>query len=135
VGLAHSCIPFHRDQALGIDVSYIWAPYPVNHNTLPSRDIPDDIVTGYERNADDFVGNLTAHIDATVTAFDSVENMIGELKHLSEEVISFILNLPLEFISWKCNYMNLGNILLNGMLPHTQSHIEQIRSAIASARK
>lgn len=95
----------------------------------------DDAVGGYERNADDFGGNITAHIDATVTAYGGVAGMMAEMKRLADEVVATLANLPPEFTARKSDYLNVGNTLLNGMLPHTQSHIEQIKAAIASARK
>lgn len=94
----------------------------------------DDVVGGYERNADDFGGNINAHIDATVTAYGGVAGMMDEMKRLAAEVAATLANLPPEFVARKSDYLNVGNTLLNGMLPHTQSHIEQIKKAIAAAR-
>jgi uncharacterized protein YndB with AHSA1/START domain len=94
-----------------------------------------DLVTGYQSIADDFGGNPITHIDATVTAFGGVPGLLAEMKRLSVEMVNLAASLPPDFLAWKCNYLNLGNALLNGMFPHTQSHIEQIRNAIASAKK
>ncbi len=95
----------------------------------------DDLLGGYERNADDFGGNISAHIDATVTAFNGASGMINEMKRLADEVVAYLENLPADFVQRKGDYLHVGSVMLNGMLPHTQSHIEQIRAAIAAAKK
>jgi len=94
----------------------------------------DDAVGGYERLADDFGGNITAHIDATVTAFGGVPGLMEEMKRLAAEVVAYLAALPPEFVANKNAYLNVGNVMLNGMLPHTQSHIDQINNSIAAAR-
>jgi uncharacterized protein YndB with AHSA1/START domain len=94
-----------------------------------------DLVTGYQSIADAFGSNPITHIDATVTAFSGIPGLLAEMKRLSAEVVALVASLPPDFLAWKCNYLNLGNGLLNGNLPHTQSHIEQMRNAIASAKK
>jgi uncharacterized protein YndB with AHSA1/START domain len=95
----------------------------------------DDVVGGYERNADHFGGNITAHINATVSAYGSVAGMLAEMKHLSREVIAYLAALPPEFVARKNSYINVATVMLNGMLPHTLSHIDQINAALAAARK
>lgn len=95
----------------------------------------DDVVSGYERNADNFGGNVNAHIDAIVAAYGSITGMMEEMKRLSIEVLTYLANLPPEFVACKNEYLNVGNVMINGMLPHTLAHIDQIKSAISSARK
>ncbi len=95
----------------------------------------DDVVGGYERNADDFGGNINTHINATVTAFGSVAGMMDEMKRLADEAVAYLAGLSPEFVARKGDYINVGNVMLNGMLPHTQSHIEQIKNAIAAGKK
>ncbi|MFH2104084.1 MAG: DinB family protein [Chloroflexota bacterium] len=95
----------------------------------------DDAVGGYERLADDWGGNIDAHLQATVTAYGSVEGMLAELKRLAAELVAFVAALPPEFIARKFSYLTHANISLNGMTAHTQSHIEQIQAATAAAHK
>jgi hypothetical protein len=95
----------------------------------------DDLLTGYERNSDDFGGNNPTHIQATLMSLGSIPELLNELKRLSTEVLAFISNIPPEFTAWKSNYINLGNTMLNGMFAHTLSHLEQIKQAIQAARK
>jgi uncharacterized protein YndB with AHSA1/START domain len=94
----------------------------------------DDVVGGYERNGDDFGGNMPTHLNATISAFGNVTGMMEEMKHLSVEVVTYLANLPPEFVARKNEYINVGNVMLNGMLPHTLSHIDQIKNAILAAR-
>ena len=93
----------------------------------------DDLVGGFERNIDEFGGNSTVHLDATVTAYGSIDAMLLELKQLADESVAYLAALPPGFVSWKSNYRNLGTGLLYVL--HTQSHVEQIRNAILAARK
>lgn len=44
-------------------------------------------------------------------------------------------DLPQEFLARKSSSLNIGNMMANGMLPHTRAHIEQFKNAIADARK
>jgi uncharacterized protein YndB with AHSA1/START domain len=95
----------------------------------------DDLLTGYERNADDFGGNNPIHIRAIIISLGTIPELLNELKLLSTEVIAFLANIPPEFVAWKCNYINLGNTMLNGMFAHTLSHLEQIKQAVQAARR
>jgi len=95
----------------------------------------DDVVGGYERNGDDFGGNINAHINATVAAFGSVAALMDEMRLLSKEVVAYLASLPPKFVARKGNYLEVGNTMLNGMLSHTLSHIDQIKNAIAAAKK
>ena len=92
-----------------------------------------DLVGGYERNADDFGGNSTTHLNATIAAYGSMEAMLQELNYLADEIVEFLAALPPEFVSWKSNYLDLGTGFL--YVTHAESHVEQIRNAINAARK
>lgn len=94
----------------------------------------DDAVGGYERLADDWGGNLPAHINATVTAYGSFKQMLDELKRLSDEMVGFLAALPKSFIERKASYF-LNAVQVLELESHTLSHIEQINAAIAAARK
>jgi uncharacterized protein YndB with AHSA1/START domain len=94
----------------------------------------DDTVGGFERIADDWGGNISAHIDATGYIIGDIRGMMEAYKLLTAEVVSFLSFLPADFVSRKCDYLNVANTMLNGMLPHTVSHIEQIKNALAHAK-
>jgi hypothetical protein len=94
----------------------------------------DDSVGGYERLADDWGGNLLAHINATIQAYGSVRGMLDELERLSVEMVAFLTALPNSFVERKASYfLNAAQML--ELESHTISHIDQINSAIALARK
>ncbi len=94
----------------------------------------DDAVGGYERLADDWGGNLPAHINATVTAYGSFKQMLDELKRLSDEMVGFLAALPKSFIDRKASYF-LNAVQVLELESHTLSHIEQVTAALAAARK
>jgi uncharacterized protein YndB with AHSA1/START domain len=94
----------------------------------------DDVVGGYPRNADDWGGNLPAHIHATVKAYGTARGMVDELKRLSVEVVAFIEALPPAFVERKASYFLAAAQILE-LESHTISHLDQINAAIDSARK
>jgi uncharacterized protein YndB with AHSA1/START domain len=94
----------------------------------------DDVVGGYERLSDDWGGNLPAHSNATVKAYKNVRGLLAELKRLSNETVAFAAALPPEFVARRCSYLQVAWQMLEGQ-GHTMSHIEQIKAAIAAARK
>jgi uncharacterized protein YndB with AHSA1/START domain len=94
----------------------------------------DDAVGGYPRVADDWGGNVPAHVNATVKAYGSVRGLLDELKRLSVETVAFLAALPASFVERKAAYfVNAAQILELGS--HTVSHIAQIEAAIAAAKK
>ncbi len=94
----------------------------------------DDTVGGYERLADDWGGNLPSHISATLKAFGTYRAMLDELKVLSVEMVSFLADLPDSFVERKASYfLNAAQLL--ELESHTLSHLEQIKAALAAARK
>lgn len=94
----------------------------------------DDAVGGYERLADDWGGNLPAHVNATVKAYGTVRSMLDELNRLSVEMVAFLSALPNPFVERKASYF-LNAVQLLELESHTISHIEQINASIAAARK
>jgi uncharacterized protein YndB with AHSA1/START domain len=93
----------------------------------------DDSVGGYERLADDWGGNLPAHINATVQAYGTFRGMLDELKRLSVEIVSFLSALPVSFIERKSSYfLNAAQVL--ELESHTISHINQIKAALGKAQ-
>ncbi len=108
------------------------------HLVLVEREVLtniDEVLGGFVRHSDEYGGNSTIHNDAIATSYGSVKSLLAEFKRLSEEVIAYVSNLPANFVAIKSDYLNLGNSLLNGSLPHTQRHVEQITNAILAARK
>jgi uncharacterized protein YndB with AHSA1/START domain len=93
----------------------------------------DDSVGGFERVADDWGGNIAAHINATVKAYGTFRRMLDELKCLSVEMVTFINSLPPAFVERKaCYFLNGAQIL--ELESHTISHLDQIKNALTSAK-
>jgi len=93
-----------------------------------------DWVNGFNRWADDGGGNIETHIQATVAAYPTIAALLSELKANITEVVTFASNLPDSFLACKSAYLNNANVLLN-IQSHILSHVEQIKSAVETARK
>jgi hypothetical protein len=94
----------------------------------------DDTVGGYPRVSDDWGGNLPAYINATVKAYGTIKIMLEELRRLSKEVVAFLEALPPAFVERKASYFLFAAQMVE-LESHTISHIDQIKAAIAAARK
>jgi uncharacterized protein YndB with AHSA1/START domain len=95
----------------------------------------DDVIGGYPRLSDDWCGNSTIHVSATAAAYKTVRGLLDEMERLSNEMVAYAAALPPEFVTRKASYLQVVNMLMEGSLPHIPSHIDQIRSAIANAKK
>ena len=93
----------------------------------------DDSVGGYERLADDWGGNIPAHINATVRAYGTTSEMLEELRRLSVELVTFLAVLPESFIDRKSSYFLKAAQMLE-LESHTFSHADQINRAISKAK-
>jgi uncharacterized damage-inducible protein DinB len=94
----------------------------------------DDSVGGFERLSDDWGGNIPAHVNATVKAYNTTRGMLDELKRLSDEMVAFLAALPDSFVERKASYfLNAAQVL--ELESHTLSHIDQINAALAMTRK
>jgi uncharacterized protein YndB with AHSA1/START domain len=94
----------------------------------------DDVISGYPRLSDDWTGNSTLHVQATVKAYKTVRGLLDEMKRLSDEMVAYTTNLPAGFVNRKASYFNTVMMLLEGSLPHIPSHIDQIQSNLELAR-
>jgi hypothetical protein len=95
----------------------------------------DDVIGGYPRLSDDWAGNSTLHVYATAVAYRTVCGLLDEMERLSNEMVAYVAALPPEFVARKASYFQVANMLMEGSLPHILSHIDQIQSAIAKAKK
>jgi uncharacterized protein YndB with AHSA1/START domain len=100
-------------------------------NTLSNL---DDAVGGYERLSDDWGGNIPSHINATVSAYGTVQGLLDDLKRLAVEMIAFVAELPASYVERKSSYFIYASQLLE-LGSHTTSHVEQIKAALSSARQ
>jgi uncharacterized protein YndB with AHSA1/START domain len=94
----------------------------------------DDAVGGFERLADDWGGNIPAHLNATVKAYGTVRSMLDELSRLSVEMVAFLTALPDSFLVNKGSYFLAASQALE-QESHTIAHIDQIKTALNIARK
>ena len=95
----------------------------------------DDVVGGYPRLSDDWCGNSTIHVSVTAAAYQTVRGLLDEMERLSNEMVAYAAALPPEFVAHKASYFQVVYMLMEESLPHIPSHIDQIRSAIAKAKK
>ena len=88
-----------------------------------------DLVGGHERVADDDGGNLDAAVQATVSAFPTVAELMDELRRLAVEAEALAAALPPDFVARTCTYMPAAQQLLDTEY-HVQSHVGQIEAAL-----
>ncbi len=98
------------------------------------QNVVGEIMGGNEGYYDGFGGNIQARIDGTVAIFPTKDALFTELKNHDAETVSLIASIPAEFLAhkgrfWKIVYQNSQNPY------HQQTHIEQLRASIQSARK
>ena len=92
------------------------------------------MVNGYERWADDFGTNLQFRIEATISEFQTVDELIKELSRTRAEIVALFKYLPEDFLKRKNAYWRLGLNFLDGPY-HDRSHFDQMRNVIKAARK
>lgn len=103
------------------------------HVERTNRQFIDELVQGFERTGDDFGGNIDAHVRATVQTYPTVESILGELERNVAENVTFIGNLPPEFVARKGSYFRMGWGMMQATT-HIHAHIEQIKAALAAAK-
>ncbi len=104
------------------------------HSELGWQNYATEVVGGHEGAYDGFGGNIQARIDGTTAIFSTKSALLKELKAHDAETLAMLAHIPVEFLShkgkfWKLVYQASQNSY------HLQTHMEQIRSAIQSARK
>lgn len=92
-----------------------------------------DTVSGFERWADDWGGNLNAQVAATVTAYPSLPLLLEELRRAMAETFALVENLPGEFMARKSAYRMLAVRMLEAHV-HINGHCEQIEQTITAIR-
>jgi uncharacterized protein YndB with AHSA1/START domain len=93
-----------------------------------------DLLGGQERWSDDWPGNLTLRHAGILAAFPTVPALLEELKCHEAETVGMLAALPPEFVARKGSYVRMAYSLLQAP-EHVAGHRDQIRDAIASARK
>ncbi len=93
----------------------------------------DECIGGHERAADDFGGNIDAHIRAITASHSGIQDMLNEVHRAQVVTLNFVSNLPPEAVQRKGSFYRLGDALLQNDL-HIYGHIEQIKAALAAAQ-
>lgn len=93
-----------------------------------------DMIGGHEPWHDDWSDNIQARVAATVAAYPTIRELLDELKRHNAETLAIVANLPDDFMDRKGTYWRLAYNLLDAPYHH-QTHMEQMRAAVASARQ
>ena len=91
-----------------------------------------ELISGYERQADRFGGNLDAPIQAVISAYPTLAELLTGFKRSSAETCALFANLPQEFLEHKGSFWRLAYAGLEWPY-HFDAHIEQMRSSIEAA--
>jgi len=91
------------------------------------------VVFSEERFSDGYGENLQAYIEATVTAYPTLKDLVLELKRNYAETIGILERLPEEFVARKGSFWRLSYNLLQDPY-HYYSHKEQMQAALDIAR-
>jgi len=95
-----------------------------------------DLINDDERWSDTFGNptNVPVRVAASVAAYPSVADLLGELRRNAAETVTMLAALPAEFVAHKASYWRLGYMLFQTP-EHVRTHANQIRMAIAAARQ
>jgi uncharacterized protein YndB with AHSA1/START domain len=90
-------------------------------------------VAGYQQpQHDDYAGNLLARNAATVAVYPTLAEILGELKHSTQETIALVAALPPDFLAHKAAFWQIA---YGAVEPdyHIATHMEQMRAAVQAA--
>jgi uncharacterized protein YndB with AHSA1/START domain len=103
-------------------------------NEIGWQNYASEIVGGHEGFYDDFGGNLQSRIDATIEIFATKAELLKELKMHDAESLALLAHLPDDLVSHKGKFWKLTTQATENSY-HLQSHLDQMRAALESARK
>lgn len=92
------------------------------------------LIDGYEPVTDGFGTNIHAQVQATVKAHPSINLMLDALRKAVDELLAYISLIPAEFVENKGSYHRFAFGLLQPDF-HLNAHLQQIKDALAAARK
>ncbi len=92
-----------------------------------------ELLAGNERWYDGFGGNLPEPIQALLTVYPTVPDLLGQLKRTDAEGAALIAALPPEFTQRKGSYWRLG-MTLPFLTRHIHEHLGQIKVALQAAQ-
>jgi hypothetical protein len=91
-----------------------------------------NLISGHEPWQDDWGGNDNVQVAATVSAYPTVADLLGELKSHFQEKVAYLDNLPADVSERKGSFWRLAYNLVESPF-HFHTHLEQMREAIAQA--
>ncbi len=92
------------------------------------------LIDGYEPVTDGFGTNIHAQVQATVKAHPSINSMLVALRQAVDEVFAYVSFLPEEFVANKGSYHRFASVILQPDF-HLTAHLQQIKDALAAAKK
>ncbi|HEY4688762.1 MAG TPA: SRPBCC domain-containing protein [Anaerolineae bacterium] len=93
-----------------------------------------ELIGGHERWYDDWGGNIRTRHAGILATHPTVSSLLDALKCYEAETVAILAALPAKFVARKGTFWRMAYSLLQAP-EHNDIHLEQIRAAIASARK
>jgi uncharacterized protein YndB with AHSA1/START domain len=93
-----------------------------------------DLVFGQERFSDDFGDNLTPWIEATVSAYSTIEALREEYRRAQAESAELLSRLPEKLVKRKGSFWRIAYNAIEDF-DHLRIHSEQMTAALEAARK
>jgi uncharacterized protein YndB with AHSA1/START domain len=92
------------------------------------------VIAGYQAHYDDYGGNLPVYNQATLGAYPTLPELLGQLKRLNTETVALVKGLPDDLPIHKNIYWRLGTNLLESPY-HFNMHFDQMKTVLEVARK
>lgn len=99
------------------------------HLILCERDLQTIIHAAILSEPAGFVDNTPARIQALLTAYPTLAELMAEFRHAEKETLAFVEALPATFTARKSSFWVLANNIYN-FNDHTREHLEQMRGII-----
>lgn len=93
-----------------------------------------ELLGRFEALHDDWPGNLQAPIDATMSAYPTLNDLREAYKASGKETADMIASMPAEFQQYKGSYWRMAYNLVEDPYHH-RNHLQQMSAAIEAARK
>ena len=93
-----------------------------------------EAVIGQEAYYDDYTANLQARVEATLVVYPTIVELRAALHRAMMETVQLIAHLPAEFVTHKRSYWQLAYNCVQ-YNTHFFGHLEQMKAAVAAARK
>lgn len=102
------------------------------HLILTERVAHTIVASELSNNRFDWPGNHQCVITSLAQTY-TLPELVQVWKNAEKETVSLVANLSDKYLSYKDDYLQLGELLLGGLPNHTRGHYEQIRVALKAA--